>query len=193
MSDANLVAEFLLNAQETAIESGQWRNIVYQGTNYPEQNPAAAGDSAFISRTEWSAWRNIPQANRIALFGDYGADSAKVEFKTGGGGFIIPHYRYCTMDGRWLVVRGTQGLAQKLAIKEVSGKIIQSGLFAGRDVSIADRYIADTSLGLTEGGSATTWRQMNTIRHITQVVSDLGEIYGYQIGKLAVQKSGAAT
>jgi hypothetical protein len=63
----------------------------------------------------------------------------------------------------------------------VAEKIIKSGHFAGRTFSTGDSLIYDTAHGSSAPGNATTWRKVNTIHHLTRVVTDLGAYRGYRI------------
>jgi Beta protein len=53
--------------------------------------------------------------------------------------------------------------------------------FAGETFSLGDKYISDTARDKDGPGNATTWRKVNTIHHLTRVVTDLGPQRGYQI------------
>ena len=66
-------------------------------------------------------------------------------------------------------------------MEEVATRLVASVHFAGRAFSLGDRYIADTARDKDGPGSPTTWRQVNTIHHLTRVVTDLGPQRGYQI------------
>jgi hypothetical protein len=127
--------------------------------------------------------KNNPDAFDELMFGDYCADSAKFRFNTKKSKRkIIRHYRYCTPES-WLIVRGKEDVSYEQSMKEVSQKIVDSGQFAGRDFSSADEYIYDCAKGDKGPGGASTWREINTAHHITQVVSDIGKIKGFSISK----------
>ena len=183
LSEPDVIAEFAVLTLESVQEVGLWQSIIFQGTNYPEKNPATPGSHILIPRNEWNAWKKAIETDENAatnlIFGDYAADSAKFVF-SGGGGRPIPHYRYCSGPD-WLIMRGKSDEKQADTMKSVCNSIINSGKFAGREFSAADNYIYETAHGSNEGGNATIWREMNTVRHISQVVSDLGKIYGFEI------------
>ena len=189
-SDVEAVAEFTTAAMDTVQSIGLWQRVIFQGTNYPDKNPAAKNSSIMIPRNEWLAWKAAVASDDINLmglvFGDYSADNAKLVFKSGGG-MAIRHYRYCS-DRDWYVVRGSADVPQVEAMRWVSNKILGSGLFAGRDFSIAGDYIYSTAKGLNGGGTATIWREMNTVHHITKVVTDLGGMLGYGIQRRRVDE-----
>ena len=108
LSDPSLVSPIIRGALEQLQAIGQWRLVVFLGTNYPEKNPAEAGQTITQPRNEWHAWSEAvkfdPSTAEHMIFGDFAADCAKIEFG-GKGGRPIPHTRYATASS-WLVVRG---------------------------------------------------------------------------------------
>lgn len=186
MTDSEAVASVIVGALESVQEIGLWHEVVFQGTNYPERNPAEDNSSTMVPRNEWLAWRSAVQGDANAFehltFGDYCADHGRFKFKSGGGAPAIRHYRYCTPQA-WYVTRGKAEGPTDQAMQAVSQSILKSGHFAGRDFSSADEYIYASANGYDGPGNATTWREINICHHITQVVSDLGEIWGFQISR----------
>lgn len=180
-SDAIAVANIAQAALEDLQGIGRWGRIVFQGTNYPEVNPAKANGDAIIPRNEWLAWKEAVKLDGNSpehlVFGDYGADCAKFEFKQTSGGIPIRHYRYATPDS-WLVVRGIATGQADAVMRNVCERILKSGRFAGRGFCSADDYIFKTATGWDGPGNGTTWREINTAHHITRVVSDIGGIKG---------------
>lgn len=187
-SDVEAVASVASAALEDVQAIGLWRAVVFQGTNFPDKNPAAPDSSTTIPRNEWLAWRtavqNDPDLPARLIFGDYGADSARFKFQSGGIS-PIPHYRYCIPDS-WLVVRGGSNGCRKDTMQAVSRSILDSGKFAGRDFSWADEFIYGTANGHAGPGNASTWRQVNTVHHITHVVSEIGLFAGFGVERRAV-------
>ena len=173
-----LVAAFHMQVMEV----GLWHSVIFQGTSYPETNPAPVGGSIEVPRLEWATWRDAalsdPVVRRGLLFGDFAADSAKFNF--GKGGRTIPHYRYAGSKS-WTVVRAAKGVPLKIAMPTLARSIVESDLFAGRGFSIADRMLQDTALELGGPGNATTWRRINIGHHITRVVIDLGHMLHFSI------------
>jgi hypothetical protein len=174
LSAPEMVAEITLGAYQSVMEIGLWGRVIWQGTSYPESNPAAAGGVALLPRNEWRAWsiatRLDSNLQQNLMFGDFGADCAKFSFASGG--IPIRHYRYSTPES-WFVVRGVSDASAASAMKGVASCLVQSEHFAGRNFSSGDAFIADTAEGVAGPGNATTWRQMNTIHHLTRVVKDL--------------------
>lgn len=179
-SDPEAVANIAQGALEDLQAIGRWHQVVFQGTNYPEVNPAEPNGQAIIPRNEWLAWKRAIKLDGKSpnhlIFGDYGADCAKVEFKNGGG-IPIRHYRYATPES-WLVMRGLNTGDAKLAMKDVCERVLKSGKFAGREFSYADDYIFRNAKGWDGPGNGSTWREINTAHHITRVVRDIGTIKG---------------
>lgn len=186
---AEIVAPIIEGALQLLQDLGVWRLLVFQGTNYPDHNPATAGNHSIIPRNEWLAWRQAvrfdPATAEHMLFGDYAADCAKMEFGDGGGR-AIRHYRYATPEA-WLVQRGEKIGTDALVMRNVCINILESGHFAGRAFSSADEYIFQTAHGHAGPGNSTIWRAINTTHHITRVVADIGHVRGFQLKRGAVQ------
>jgi hypothetical protein len=189
LSDVDAVSHILVGALEDIQMVGRWRHIIFQGTNYPEKNPATANSSLTIPRNEWLAWKTTVQIDVNAaaqlIYGDYCADSAKFEFRSGGGPAPIRHYRYCTPK-HWLVVRGQDDGTHEEAMRAVSQSVLKTSTFSGPDFSWADQQIYSTAKGHVGPGNSTTWREINTVHHITQVVSDIGQMVGFSVKRRAV-------
>ena len=187
LSDPSLVSPIIRGALEQLQAIGQWRLVVFLGTNYPEKNPAEAGQTITQPRNEWHAWSEAvkfdPSTAEHMIFGDFAADCAKIEF-SGKGGRPIPHTRYATASS-WLVVRGDCTGSTHEIMKEVFERIVTSGHYAGPTFSDADAYIFDVARnGAPSAGNATTWRQLNTTHHITQVVADIAKVRKIRISRL---------
>lgn len=73
-------------------------------------------------------------------------------------------------------------------MRTVSKSILDRGVFAGRDFSSADEFIYGTAEGSGGPGNPATWREINTIHHITQVVSDIGRMRGFNIARRVVEE-----
>lgn len=180
---AEIVAPVIGNTLEMVQESALWGHVVFQGTNYPDTNPAEGGGRSLVRRNEWMAWRQAvrfdPATSEQMIFGDYAADCAVMKSRCGRPR-PIPHYRYTTPDA-WLVQRGSASTSDAVAMRDVSRSIVNSGLFAGRSFSWADEYIFTTAHGFDGPGNATTWRAVNTNHHITRVVADIGGVRGFAL------------
>jgi hypothetical protein len=186
LSDPMIAAPIISGALETLQEIGAWRHIIFQGTHYPEVNPAKDGTAEIWPRNEWLAWREAvrfdPTTAEYMIFGDYAADCAKMAFG-GGGTPAIRHIRYAT-SGAWRVQRAVKEGKDAQRMHGVYKAIVDSGDFAGEGFSSADSFIAHGAKNPTAGpGNSTTWRQLNTTHHITQVVSDIAKVRGIAIKK----------
>jgi hypothetical protein len=180
-SNPTAVAEIAQRALEDLQAIGRWRQVVFQGTNYPAVNPAEPNGKEVVPRNEWLAWKNAIRLDDKSpdhlVFGDYGADCAEFKFSKKSGGMPIRHYRYATPES-WLVVRGPNSGKADVVMREVCQRILASGQFAGRQFSSADDYIFRTARGWDGPGNGSTWREINTAHHITRVVRDIGTIKG---------------
>ena len=109
--DPSMAAGVIEGAIEAIQEFGMWECVAFQGSNYPLKNPAGPDETVTVPRNEWLAWKEAVQFNGSTptnlLFGDYAADHARMEFKSGGAR-PHRHYRYSTPES-WLVVRGPDG------------------------------------------------------------------------------------
>ncbi|MBN7806459.1 hypothetical protein JZX86_14655 [Agrobacterium rosae] len=182
-ANADLVAPIIAGVLDMLQATALWQQIVFQGTNFPEKNPAASGGKALVARNEWVAWRKAvrfdPTTADHMIFGDYAADCAKIAFKNGGSAPAIRHYRYTTTDG-WLVQRGADTGTHTAIMRKVCQEILASGQFDGRTFSSADDYIFCTAHNAAGPGSAKEWRAVNTTHHITRVVADIGGVRGFE-------------
>jgi hypothetical protein len=180
-SNPEAVAEIAQRALEDLQIIGRWRQIVFQGTNYPSVNPAKPNGNEAVPRNEWLAWKNAIKLDGKSpdhlVFGDYCADCAEFKFSGQSGGIPIRHYRYATPES-WLVVRGISAGKADAVMRDVCQRILASGQFAGRRFSSADDYIFKTANGWDGPGNGSTWREINTAHHITRVVRDIGTIKG---------------
>lgn len=169
-------------------EVAPWQAIVFQGTSYPEVNPAERGGDILVPRNEWKAWSSAVRfgegTGNHLLFGDYAADCARMLFGKSGAP-AIRHYRYTTPTD-WFVVRAAQEGRDMTLMREVCQRILNSGHFAGQSFSFADDYIYRTAQGVAGPGTATTWREINTTHHITRVVRDMGRVKDLSFADLKV-------
>ena len=184
-SDPDIVAPIIGGALETLQEFGAWQLIIFQGTHFPDKNPADHDSVEIWPRNEWHAWRKAvkldPTTAEHMIFGDYAADCAKMVF--GKGGMAIRHLRYTTSE-HWRIQRGAKTGSDKKIMHDVYKGIFESGHFAGEGFSEADAYIARAAANANAGpGIAKTWRQLNTTHHITVVVSALAKVRGIVIAK----------
>lgn len=189
LSAADLVAPVIGGALDDLRSLAPWRSVIFQGTNFPEKNPADHASSVLVPRNEWLAWKSAvafePSTAEHLLFGDYAADCAKLAFGDGGGA-AIRHYRYTTPEA-WYVRRGTKSGSHQAVMRQVCEEIIESGYFAGREFSTADDFIYRTAMGVAGPGNAATWRAVNTTHHITRVVRDVGLVRGRKFTQGVVQ------
>lgn len=191
-SQYELVADILRGALESLQDLGQWQHIIFQGTHYPEANPAKDGETQFCDRNEWRAWKRAvrfdPSTAEQMIFGDYAADCAKMEFTKGSGAPAIRHIRYTTGD-RWRVERAVKTGTDAARMKAVYKAIAKSADFLGRGFSSADAFIAlAASDSRVAPGNAKTWRQLNTTHHITHVVSDIAKVRDRPIQRIPAEE-----
>ena len=187
LSDHLVVAPIIRSALEQLQEYGDWQLIAFQGTHYPEKNPAKPGQTIVHPRNEWLAWREAvrfdPTTAEHMIFGDFAADHAKLDF-SGKRARPIPHCRY-TIDSHWIVARGDDGGSNQEIMRNVFQRIVNSGNFSGPSFSTADAYIEAVATNNSySAGNPSTWRQINTTHHITRVVADIATVRGIPITEL---------
>ncbi len=89
------------------------------------------------------------------------------------------------------MVRGVAEGTDYESMKDVFQRIVDSGEFSGATFSEADLYIYDVARNNSpRAGNATTWRQVNTTHHITQVVADIAAVRRIPISKLPNEPAG---
>lgn len=187
LSEPSLVSPIIRGSLEQLQGLGPWQFIVFLGTHYPEKNPAKPGQTFIQPRNEWHAWIEAvkfdPSTAQQMVFGDFAADSSKLDFKEGRAQ-PIRHSRYAT-PSNWLVVRGENEGSDYEVMKNVFERIVKSGAFSGSTFSNADAYIFNVACNNTsKAGNATTWRQLNTTHHITRVVADIAEVRSVPISRI---------
>jgi hypothetical protein len=180
-SDPALVAPVIKDALERLQEFGQWKQIIFQGTNYPETNPAKDGECYICPRNEWHAWQEAVKFDSSTAehitFGDYAADCAKMSF-TESRAPAIRHIRYAT-ENHWIVQRAGKFGSDTHRMHGVYKALAESPEFASAGFSEADAYIARGAVDPTAGmGNSATWRQLNTTHHITQAVAGVARVRG---------------
>ncbi|WP_247634978.1 beta family protein [Methylobacterium sp. 37f] len=168
---------------------GEWRNIIVSATSYPTKNPAAKNSECIIIRNEFVIWEKLADLGLVkekpVIFGDHGADCSILNFGQKGGRGVIPHLRYATRK-YWAIFRGGDWLNSEDngTIRSVASKVKNSEHYDGFDFSAADEFIDLCAAGVGKTGNATTWRQINTNRHITKIVFDLMDMRGERLKRL---------
>ena len=187
-----IVAPIIGGALETLQDMGLWQQIIFQGSNYPDKNPAPENGGVEIwPRNEWRAWLLAinfdPSTADHMIFGDYAADCSRIVFGDRGGK-AIRHLRYTTGE-YWRVQRGAKNGGDRDRMHEVYASIVGSGDFAGAGFSEADTYIAHAAANPgAPHGNASTWRQLNTTHHLTHVVNDIALVRGVKIRRSPVEE-----
>lgn len=193
LTDPELVFPIIQATLEQLQEIGQWRHIIFQGTHYPEKNPASPNETKLWPRNEWQAWHKAvrfdPSTAENFIFGDYAADCSKIRFGAKGGRPIV-HLRYTT-DSHWIIARAAETGTQAALMKNVCERVEANAQFSNASFSEADRHIYDIAHGNVDNtGNASTWRQINTTHHITRVVTDVAKVRGISIKEIPASPLG---
>lgn len=180
LSNPSVVEPIIRGALELLQTLGHWQVVCFLGTHYPEKIPANPGETFTHPRNEWHAWKAAvkfePSTAEHMIFGDFGADNAKIDFRSGGGAQPIVHCRYATQES-WMIVRGESEGNWFHRMKAVYGRIVSSGKFSGPEFSEADRLIYEVARKNAQSvGGPSAWRQVNTTHHITRVVADIATV-----------------
>jgi hypothetical protein len=186
-----IVAPIISGALECLQDFGPWQQIIFQGTHYPETNPAKDGSVEVWPRNEWLAWQEAvkfdPTTAEHMTFGDYAADCAKMSFEDNFAP-AIRHIRYTTSKD-WRIQRGVKSGTDAYRMHGVYKAIVSCDEFAGGGFSQADAYIARAASDPTaKMGNSTTWRQLNTTHHITRAVADIAKVRGITIKMAAAAR-----
>ena len=180
LTNTAVAAEVMQSAMEQVQEMGRWKQIIFQGSNYPDKNPATPDSLAVRSRKEWLAWSelNKTELKLPLIYGDYTADTSNIQFMSASGGRAYPHLRYCT-DDSWLIARGSNRGMHAVTMKAVSKMLCEHPEFSNISTADGDIFEAATN-GLSLGGAA-NWRKINIVRHITKVVHQIFALEGEKI------------
>jgi len=187
-SNSGIVSGVIESAYEQLEQLARWYGIALEGTSYPVKNNAPHGGEILEPRNEWKAWIAAVGYSRSTpphiLFGDYAADSARINFGKMGAP-AIRHHRYTTEEN-WLNVRGAESGSNQPVMRDVCRRILASGHHAGREFSWADDQIYRIAREGLSAGSPKDWRAINTNHHITRVMRDLGKMKGLVFGDRTV-------
>jgi hypothetical protein len=188
-SNPETAAPIMAEVVESVAATAPWAKIVVQGSNYPEGAiPAEPNSVALVHRGEWITFRDasseIGRTGENVVFGDFGADHGRIDFK--GGGRARPYLRYAIDDG-WMIVRGANDRRWLDEMKIVAGKIVSHKSFGGTETSNADAMISKMGSGQIASGKPFEWRALNMCRHISKVIEDIGRLEGFELEKQAVE------
>jgi hypothetical protein len=181
--DPEIAAGSVSDLLDRVGEIGFWHRIVFQGSNFPNSNPAVPGKTEVIPRHEWDVFHAALKECSISPdrmgYGDFGADHGAMTFpRKKGGGRAHRQLRY-TAIADTLIVRGADTGKDADVMAEVCKRIVDSGHFAGQSFSEADDRIYCLAKGIISGpGTASSWREWNMLHHMTRVVRDLGTLAG---------------
>ena len=183
------VSPVIEGAFETILESAPWLKVIFQASSYPEANPASENSAVVIGRGEWFAFRDVADSRpdligRKVLFGDYGADSGRIDFNAKSRR-AYPHLRY-NLGESWMVARGSNKGDFAQSLRSIASHIVAHAEYSGPGFSDADLRIQQIADGIAGPGNASDWRAINMCHHITKVVADFGSRFDYSVHSRAV-------
>lgn len=90
-----------------------------------------------------------------------------------------------TLNENWYIDRGTavrgrdsRGFGQ---FRGMCQKLIETSYYRGKEFSNGDKYIYDCANGTENTGNLSTWVKVSVNQHLTKVVYDLANLYGFSI------------
>lgn len=161
----------------------QWRTFTVATTALPDKPYGSVpNDShALFERACWSMWKALQTVRvpRLPGFGDYGIDNPKTDLDREFYNQPVPMIRYTTLD-HWAFFRGTGkpkgGGKRKTDWPDLAKRLIDSGLYRGKDFSAGDAFIQESADGAPNHSGSTQWRRAGVNHHITQVVEQLSSL-----------------
>ena len=166
----------------------RWRTLTVSASAFPKSMGVVARDShSHVERAEWIAWRDHLHARRNSLVRPPAFSDCAVQHRTGVEGFdfrtmpVSASIRYALPDS-WLLVKGHSTRITRpgvqfpdLATRLVYGQQLRTE-FAGPahcEGCKSMKAAADRAGGF---GSATVWRRLGTIHHISMVMQGLASL-----------------
>jgi len=159
----------------------EWRSVALIGTAFPSSMAEVSLGLSEVERSEWVMYRALVpllegRGIRVPDFGDYVVSHPAVVHLDMRVVKPAASLRYTTRDG-WLIAKGKNVRDHKFEqYRALCGAVVNSGEFAGPELSYGDTYIESCALGTASTGSLTTWRTMGTSHHISQVVKDVANL-----------------
>ncbi len=175
--------DFLISNLKTLKEINLWRSFAICGGSFPKN-----ADQNNAKRLEWllykKCYNSFVDSYRLPAFGDYNINSK--EFVELDMRLVKPYakLRY-TLNENWYIDRGTavrgrdsRGFGQ---FRGMCQKLIETPYYRGKEFSNGDKYIYDCANGTENTGNLSTWVKVSVNQHLTKVVHDLANLYGFSI------------
>lgn len=177
------VADMALAFLREVPQPPTWRSVTLLASAYPKRPDVGRNSDALVERVDWKAWRDVLYPRRSTLrrmpaFGD-----SAIQHPAGVEGFdpkkmrVSATLRYATQDN-WLLVKGeaTDVVPPSTQFPRLARRLTTSPLeehFEGEDHCSGCEGVVRAAGGAPGYGSATTWRCLGTVHHITTAVEGL--------------------
>lgn len=175
--------DFLILNLKTLKEINLWRSFIVAGGSFPR-----SADHNNAKRLEWIFYKrcylDFVDSYRLPAFADYNINAK--EFIELDMRKVKPAAKLkYTLDENWYIDKGTairgensRGFGQ---FKDMCQKLIETPYYRGENFSSGDKYIHDCSNGTVKTGNLSTWVKVSVNQHLTKVVADLSNLYGFSI------------
>lgn len=164
-----------------------WRTFTLSACAFPRSMGGVDRHSHdLVERADWLSWRDGLHARRTELPRLPTFSDCAIQYPMGVEGFdfrvmqVSAAIRY-TIEGEWLLIKGESSRRTlpsvqfpRLATQLVYGYL--KDYFAGEAHCSGCALMKAAADGTPSLGSATVWRRLGTIHHITRVVEDLSAL-----------------
>ncbi|TKJ40669.1 hypothetical protein CEE37_06815 [candidate division LCP-89 bacterium B3_LCP] len=164
-----------------------WRTFTITGSSFP-QSMGVVDRHSFknVARLEWKVWRNSLYANRLKLNRLPTFSDCAIQNPIGVEGFdfrihqVSPSIRY-TSGEDWLLIKGESNsrVLPSTQFPALASRLVYGNLsdqFRGESHCEGCAMVKKAADGVKGFGSATKWRLIGTIHHITTVVEELASL-----------------
>jgi hypothetical protein len=160
----------------------EWRSLTLAGAGFPMNlSGQSALTASMIPRTEYRIWGELIAADppvRLPSFGDYAIAHPQPADVDPRIMRMSANLRY-TVEQDWLVVKGRNTKQHgNEEFRALCQWLITQPSYRGPDFSWGDGAIHRCATGVDGPGNPTTWRQIGTSHHLTQVVRQLANVFG---------------
>lgn len=178
-----LIHEFLL-------DSDLIRYIIFSSTSFPADiSNVGAGDIVTYERHDFNLFNKLYSNTKFDdisnkfIYSDYGVTKftdSEIDFRFLKYG-VLPKLKYTT-DTHYLYMKGQRDKGThelSLGYPELSHNLISTSDYYGNDFSFGDNDIKERALKNKGPGNSTNWVTIAANHHITVVIEQLSNLYGF--------------
>jgi hypothetical protein len=185
---ADGIADYATDFLSAIPDHRSWRTLTVSGSAFPLSMRIVQGNSPhssmLVERAEWVAWRDRLYAGRDELDRLPTFSDCAVQHPSGVEGYNHAYMRpsaslRITQSDEWLLVKGARDADLDREFPRLATRLVYGNLrsyFAGASHCAGCEQMKDAADGLPGFGTATDWRRIGTIHHITcavRLISDL--------------------